>query len=151
MNEVVEGVYGGRYETAMRGAFFEITRLYPGDVLATFFYYKPKMIVSSIFASIQTKWIVYPPFAIGLLVAALVNSFAYFIVVARLPTSNRKLIAKGTALFAVSAIPSYLVAWAHPWTTADLLFYCLFFIGLLSGVVVATGSRALSLLLQSRL
>jgi hypothetical protein len=145
VDEVVDGTYGGRYETAMREAFFKISGLYPGEVLATFFYYKPKMIISSIFASLETRLISYPPLAIGLLFA---NFLAYFLAVARLPAPNRKLIAKAATFFAAAAIPSYLVAWAHPWTTGDLLFYCIFCIALLSGVVVTGGYRALSRLLS---
>jgi len=34
------------------------------------------------------------------------------------------------ALFGISSLPTFLVAWANPHTTADLLFYCFFFIGL---------------------
>jgi hypothetical protein len=40
------------------------------------------------------------------------------------------------ALFGVSSIPSYLIAWALPHTTADLLFYCLFSVGLGLGAVM---------------
>ena len=142
VNDAVDGVYGGRYETAMREAFFKIARCYPGEVLKTFFYYKPKMIVSSIFSGIQMNLSVFPLSAIGLLVGALVNFVINFIAAPRLPIPNRMHIAKGALLFAVSTIPSYLVAWANPWTTGDLLFCCIFCTGLLLGVVVATGSRA---------
>lgn len=149
-NEVVTGAFGGRYETAMREGFFKITQHYPGEVLMTIFYYKPKMIISSIFSSIQMRLMNHPWFANGLLAAALVNSLTYFIVAAPLPGRNRVLISKAALLFAVSTLPSYLVAWAHPWTVGDLLFYCIFCGGLLSGVVVAMGSSAIKRLARDR-
>jgi hypothetical protein len=149
VKEAVDGVYGAQYETAMRGTFFRILDLYPRDVLETFLYYKPKRIFSAIFAVIQIKMRGYPSITIGLLVAALVNLLLYFVIVGHLSTSNRILIAKGGFLFAVSTIPGYLLAWASPHTTADLLFYCLFCIGLLLGVIVAAGSRMLPQLMQS--
>ena len=34
------------------------------------------------------------------------------------------------ALFGITSVPTYLVAWATPHTTADALFYTLFCIGL---------------------
>jgi len=143
VNEAVNGVYGGRYEAVMREAFFEIARLYPSNVLTTFIYYKPKMIVSSISESIQIDLSIFPFLTIALAIVTLANFFAYFIISTQWPKSKRMLIFQGGLLFAASTIPSYLVAWAHPWTTGDLLFYCLFCIGLLSGVALSTLPRAL--------
>jgi len=147
--EVIDGTYGGRYEIAMRNAFLKISWLYPVEVLATFFYYKPKIIISSILASLETRLVSYPPLAIGLLFASFANLLAYFVVGARLPAPNRKLIVKAAMLFAAAAVPSYLVAWASPWTTGDLLFYCVFCIGLLSGLVAAAGYRVASRLVST--
>jgi hypothetical protein len=47
--------YGRQYDAALREAFFEILRLYPGDVLKTFFYIKPQYIVWSIGTSLDFK------------------------------------------------------------------------------------------------
>jgi hypothetical protein len=124
-------------------------QLYPRDVLETFLYYKPKRIFSAIFSVIQIKMRGYPSITIGLLVAALANLLLYFVIVPHRSASNRMLIAKGGFLFAVSTIPGYLLAWASPHTTADLLFYCLFCIGLLLGVIVAAVFRMLPQLMQS--
>ena len=55
--------------TAVREAFFKI---------ATFFYYKPLLILDSLRASIKIDMSAYPPLAIGLLVAALANLLVYF-------------------------------------------------------------------------
>ena len=134
--------YDRRYEGAMREAFFKIARLYPGEVLAAFFYYKPKLILRSIDLSMQLNVSAYSSPMIALLIAAMINLCAYFIAAADLPVSKRMLIAGGSLLFGILTIPEYLVAWAGPHTIGDLLLFCLFWIGLLSGVMVASGARA---------
>jgi hypothetical protein len=71
--EINTGIYGGQYEAVMRGAFIDIARRYPGEVLKTFLYYKPRLILSSLGLVLRTKMSVFPPLTIGLLVAALGN------------------------------------------------------------------------------
>jgi 4-amino-4-deoxy-L-arabinose transferase-like glycosyltransferase len=140
-NDTVYGTYGGRYETAAREAFFKIARRYPGEVLATFFYYKPPLILNSLRESIKIDMSAYPPLAIGLLVAALANLLVYFFSAAGRPTADTRRVAALALLCAAFSIPQLLVGWALPNTAADLFFFCIFCAGLAFGAAV-TGIRA---------
>ena len=139
--DTVYGTYGGRYETAAREAFFKIARRYPGEVLVTFFYYKPPLILDSLRQSIKMDMSAYPPFAIGLLIAALANLLLYFCSPAGQPTANTRWVAGLTLLCAAFSIPQLLVVWALPNTAADLFFFCVFGAGLALGTAVAAGTR----------
>jgi hypothetical protein len=136
------GIHGGRYEAAMRGAFIEIARRYPGEVLKTFFYYKPRLIPWALGLVLRTNMSVFPPLAIGLLVAALGNLLVCLVGPAgELAAERRRLIVAGTLLFTASTIPPYLVAWANPGTIADLAFFSVFWAGLALGAL-CLGIRA---------
>jgi hypothetical protein len=139
-HDTVNGTYGGRYETAAREAFFKIARRYPRDVWATFFYYKPPLILDSLRASIKMDLNAYPPLAIGLLVTALANLLFYFCSPAGQPTANTRWVAGLTLLCAAFSIPQLLVVWAIPNTAADLFFFCVFGAGLTLGTAVAAGT-----------
>jgi hypothetical protein len=134
--ERAAGLYGGRYEAVMRGAFIDIAGRYPGEVLKTFVYYKPRLILSSLGLVLRTKISVFPPVAIGLLVAALVNMFVCLIGPAGVLACGRRRILVGwTLLLAASTIPPYLVAWANPAVIADLAFFSVFGAGLALGAL----------------
>ena len=47
-NKLAQGVYGDLYERVLKQTFFEVLHTYPRQVLETFFWYKPRMIVASI-------------------------------------------------------------------------------------------------------
>ncbi len=136
------GIHGGHYEAVMRGAFIEIARRYPGEVLKTLFYYKPRLILPTLGLVLRTKMSVFPPLAIGLLVAALGNMLVCLVGPAgELAAERRRLIVAGTLLFTASTIPPYLVAWANPGTIADLAFFSVFCAGLALGAL-CLGIRA---------
>jgi len=140
--EIGAGLYGGQYEAAMRGAFIDIARRYPGEALKTFFYYKPRLILSTLDVVLQTKMSVFPPLAIALLVAALGNMFVCLVGPAGVLASGRRhIILAGTLLFTASTIPPYLVAWADPGTIAELAFFSIFSAGLAMGAL-CLGIRA---------
>jgi hypothetical protein len=123
-------LYGRRYEAVMRAAFFNIVRRYPHDVLVTFLYYKPEWFVQSIkYLALNAAF----HFAIlkVLVIAGFVNFLGFLVIATRFlqgPTMLR--LAGLGALFGITSVPTYLVAWATPHTTADALFYSLFCIGL---------------------
>ena len=126
----------------MRGAFIEIARRYPGEVLETFFYYKPRLIPRALGLVLRTNMSVFPPLAIGLLVAALGNLLVCLAGPAgEVAAERRRLIVAGTLLFTASTIPPYLVAWANPGTIADLAFFSVFCAGLALGAL-CLGIRA---------
>ncbi len=123
-------LYGRRYEAAMRAAFFNIVRLYPHEVLATFFYYKPKWFVQSM-EYLALNPAVHSPVLNVLVIIGFVNFLGFLMIAASFSMEPMMLRLAGLgAIFGISSLPSYLVAWATPHTTADVLFYCLFCIGL---------------------
>jgi hypothetical protein len=123
-------LYGRRYEAVMRATLFDIARAYPDEVVATFFYYKPKWIVRSM------EYLALNPAIPSLILKVLVitgfvNFLGFLVITASFSIGSTMARLTGlSALFGISSIPTYLVAWANPHTTADLLFYCLSCIGL---------------------
>jgi hypothetical protein len=145
-----EQVLGGSYETAMREAFFKIAARYPTDVLKTFVYYKPRRIVTSISRSMMFNFggdqsrardpagprvIPYPPLAIGLMFVSLAIVLVHF-GIGRVRISELSRIAYLTILLAMFTLPTYIAAWALPPTSADLLLYCFFGLGLAAGAIL---------------
>ena len=152
-------VLGSSYETAMREAFFKIAARYPADVLNTFIYYKPKRIVTSISASMIFNFggdqsrarlpagagvVPYPPLAIALLFASLAVALVHFGIGA-VSTAELSRIVGVTLLLAAFTLPTYFAAWANPATSADLLLYCLFGLGLAVGAMLVAARSALPL------
>jgi hypothetical protein len=155
--------FGGLYETAMREAFFKIAARYPGEVLRTFVYYKPLKIVEAIQRSLvinltgdQTKAIYpggppvvpYPALAVTLLVLSFGVVLVFF-AVEIMPVRDLWRVAGVTMLSALFTIPSYLAAWAMVHTSADLLFYCLFTVGLGIGAAVVCTKSAMRRLISA--
>ena len=149
--------HSGLYETALRGAFFRIVKRYPGQTLKAFLYYKPRYIVSSIAKSLRANFSGHPAkgmepgqdntgpysrFAIRLLIAALLLPLAYFSL-APMPGSDMRRIGGLSLLAGGCAILPLIAAWALPATAADLLFYCLFLVGLGLGSALAAARAAI--------
>jgi hypothetical protein len=123
-------LYGRRYEAVMRATLFDIARAYPDEVLATFFYYKPKWIVRSM-EYLGLNPAIPSPILKVLVIAGFVNFLGLLVITASFSIGSTMARLTGlSALFGISSIPTYLVAWANPHTTADLVFYCLSCIGL---------------------
>ncbi len=148
---ISDKTFGTLYETALREGFFKIAAHYPGEVLKTFFYYKPLNITPSLFFDLrfnlygdQSKAFVptgalvmpYPPLAIALLLASLTIALGSFIIG---PVTIAELgrTAYVTLLSALFTLPAYLAAWALPHTVGDLLLYCLIALGLVVGTLLA--------------
>jgi hypothetical protein len=134
INSIAHETYGGRFEIAMRDAFFQIARRYPKEVVTTFLYYKPLMIYSSINASLVFRFGAYSPAGIGLLMASLAVLLAN-VIIAPLPLSQFARVAGVTVLCAGCAIPPLIAVWAMPHTSADLLFFCIFLAGLVLSAI----------------
>ena len=155
---IQDKTFGSLYETALREAFFKLAARYPKEVLKTFLYYKPLMIVPSIRQSLgvnlngdQTKALYpagppvlpYPPITVALLLASLFV-VALFFTIERLALEDMWRIGGLTAVLALFTVPSYLAAWAQPQTSADLLLYLFMAAGLACGAgVVFIKSRLL--------
>jgi hypothetical protein len=154
-----EKVLGSSYETAMREAFFKIAARDPADVLKTFIYYKPQYIVWSIWRSMRFNLggdqsragnpagppvVPYPPLAIGLLFVSLAVALVHFGIGAVSTAELSRIV--GVTLFLVAfTLPIYFAAWATPPTSADLLLYCLFGLGLAAGAMLVAARSALPL------
>jgi hypothetical protein len=123
--------YDREYDKALREAFFKILRLYPREVLETFFYEKPQYIVWSIAQSLDIKLVGVQPALIWLLVASLVNLLAFSLFPSPISSSNSHLIIAGaTILLAAFSTLPYIAVWAMPHTSGDLLLLSLFGLGL---------------------
>jgi len=129
--EMIGKLYGRQYEKVMRKAFFDIARKYPEQVLKTFFYYKPRMIIPSLVESLQIDMCKFPPRNNELLIASLANAFLCCIFSPLAPRSTRCLIGLFTLLFAALCAITYIIAWATPISILDLSFLCLFLSGLI--------------------
>jgi hypothetical protein len=154
-----EKVLDSSYETAMREAFFIIAARYPAEVLKTFIYYKPLLIVRSISNSMRFNFggdqsrarnpaglpvVPYPPLAIGLLFVSLAVALVHFGIGA-VSAAELSRIAGVTFLLAAFTLPTYFAVWAKPPVSADLLLYCLFGLGLAAGAMLVAARSALSL------
>jgi hypothetical protein len=122
-------IYGREYDAALREAFFDILLMYPRETLKTFYYYKPKLILSSLaeLAHFRLQGV-----SLALIVL-LIASFTYliaFAILSPLAATNAYVIAGATALFAAFSTVPYIAVWALPHTSGDLLFFCLFVLGL---------------------
>jgi hypothetical protein len=142
----ISGIYGGQYESVMRATFFDIAQLYPREVLATFLYYKPKWLLQSMEYIVLNS--AFNSSILNVLaIVGFVNFAGLLIVPAGFSAGAAMLRLTGLGLlFGIFTIPSYLVVWATPHTVADLLFYCLFSIGMGLGAALeplrVTVSRA---------
>jgi hypothetical protein len=139
--------YSRQYETALRVAFFRILRRYPREVLITFLYYKPVYILRSMGQSLTFDFSTYSATNIGLLIAALGVLLAALIV--QPPAPFRRL-AWVTILCAGCAIPPLIAVWAFPYTSGDLVFFCLFLVGLALSWLLQRPQRGLLASILSR-
>ena len=131
-------IYSGRYEAVMRAAFFDVARRYPREVLATFAYYKPLLILASLGELLHLKQDFYPV-TVSLLAVLGIMLFAALALSSARRQSRfeaARLVELG-GIFAIATVPPYLVAWALPWTSADLLFYGLFCLVLAPALAIA--------------
>src|SRR3984893_15000119 len=115
--------YGREYEAVLRQAFSDILFMYPKETLRTFYYYKPRMILSSLeqLASINLR---VSPVLIVLFIASFANLVA-FALVSPLGSTRNGVIAGATVLFVVFSTIPYIAVWAMPHTSGDLLCFCM--------------------------
>jgi hypothetical protein len=126
-------------------------------VLKTFVYYKPQRIVTSISRSMRFNFsgdqsrarhpagplvVPYPPLAIGLLFVSLAVALVHFGIGA-VSTAELSRIAGVTLLLVAFTLPTYFAVWASPPVAADLLFYCLFGLGLAAGAMLVAARSPL--------
>ena len=122
--------YGREYDAALRKAFFDILRMYPAEMLRTFVYYKPRMILSSLEELAQLELRRTNPVLVFLFSATLANLLA-FALMSPLGLNNTAMIAGAAVLLAGFSTLPYIAVWAMPHTSGDLFLLCLFSVGLL--------------------
>lgn len=134
---VPNATYGRYYDRILRAAFFDIAATYPRQTFETFFVIKPRMIWAAMVESFDFR----PEGArMALLQAAMVVLLAYAALVAPGPGVILQL-AGVSLLFAAATVPSYLAAWARPYTSSDLFFHCLLWLELAAVLAIATVAR----------
>jgi len=136
--------YSRKYDAVLREAFFDIARTYPRQTLKTFFYYKPLLIGWSIQQDLDLKLTGIPGRLLCLIVAALGNLLIFALVPS--PASTLRgygVVAGSAALLAAFTLPPYIAVWAMPYTSADLVFYCFFGLGLAVIVAIKMIQRSL--------
>jgi hypothetical protein len=161
ISTIGDKTYGGEYETALRQGFFKIVWHYPKEVLTAFIYYKPQWIIWSIKDSLRTNFSAnpattvdytvhfpqpvtpYSPVTILLLIGSLMALVFYLINAVTVSLSIFKRIFGVASILALSTIPAYIAVWALPYSSADLLFFCLFLPGLGFETILAAAWWAL--------
>lgn len=128
--------YSRTYDVALREAFFHILRLYPSEMFKIFFIYKPMLIPWSIRHSLYFRILGIPAPLTLLFFLNLINFLAFSITAPSLARFAGQIGAGTAALAAFSCIP-YILVWALPHTSADLLLLCFFAVGLLAVLAIA--------------
>ena len=125
-NDVVASqIYGGFYESVMRDTLFRIAGEYPGEVLATFLYYKPKMLLNDLLSIGRLQFDQQKNLSILLFICS-VGSFLLYITA----TPPRRSVARrmfGIALaFSLCNLLPMMVAWPAYWTMDDFVLSLVF-------------------------
>jgi hypothetical protein len=137
---VPNATYGRYYDRILRATFFDIAATYPRQTFETFFVIKPRMIWAAMVESFDFRLEGTRPALAALLPAALAILFAWAALMAPGPAVILQLLAM-SLLFAAAAVPSYLAAWARPYTSSDLFFHCLLWLELAVALAVAAVAR----------
>ena len=128
MPEIIAGIYGGRYESVMKEAFFDIARKYPMQVLEAFFYYKPIRILTTVRDLIRfgapgkTLGIKLLLLVLGLAQASALAGFVAFGASGE-PENHMRLLTGALLLFSIFNMVTYFAAWCTPISAAELAFY----------------------------
>ena len=157
--DVMAGVYGAEYETAIRQAFFYVVTRYPGQVLKLYVYEKSRYILLVLGEALHVSFglpralmtkalFSLPRFPVSKTLFAIVAAqgllFVAFTLV--LAAVDRSIVDRRLSIipifFGASLAPLYF-AWANYWTSADtvVLFYCCLLLA-----VLLVAQRALTMM-----
>jgi hypothetical protein len=138
-DKIIDGVYGGLYETVLRDAFLDVLRAYPRQAFETFFWYKPRAISVAIEQSQRFNLSGFSNLQVFLLIASIGLALVFGIFSsAYLWSTGILLLGGATVMFAAFSNIPYLVAFANPSSTGDLLLFCFFTLELAASATVAT-------------
>jgi hypothetical protein len=114
----------GAYQTALRKAYMTVLINHPWEALKTYVYYKPSSIVATVWASMTFELSGRRATILPLLIVQFVILGGFVALGAYAGYTREALLAiKVIVLFAPFTIPTYMLAWSHFHTTADLIFY----------------------------
>jgi hypothetical protein len=123
--------YGRLYDAALREAFFDVARAYPTQTVKAFVYYKAPYLFRSVAENFEFRLAQAPADLRWLLAASLCNFLVFALIASMVVrTSETKVIAGASVTLAVFITIPYFIVWALPHTSADLLFYLIFALGL---------------------
>ena len=120
IGEINAGLYGADYERVLRDAFFDVAIHHPFETLATFLYYKPRLIVDQTVKAL-TPWSGVPRRVAALATAQMLLLIG-FLAMAPPPGSDMKRRA-GKAIataIALSALIPHIIAWTSGPTGQEL-------------------------------
>lgn len=127
-------LYGAEYERVLRGAFFEVIRGYPKEVLELFVLVKSKLIWVTLATALRDLWNIPAatvPQPLVWLVGVQMAVFFTFVIVG---VARGKLLERWTLIFPfifiVSLVPFY-VGWAYRTTSADAVSLLYMNVGLM--------------------
>jgi hypothetical protein len=122
---VASQIYGGLYESVMRHTLLRIAGEYPREVLATFLYYKPKMLLNDLLSIGRLKFDQQQNFSILLLIGS-VGVFLLYVAAAAPPRSVARRMFGIALAFSVCNLCPLMVAWPVYWTMDDLVLSFVF-------------------------
>ena len=149
--QVIQGLYDGEYETAMRSAVMKIIREHPKQSAETFLYFKPRKIINTLFDMLVVRNIAYPNWIIAL-TAIQIGILITFI--AGWPRRESPIDAMYAAciisIFIAFGFAPQFVAWSFPYTVIDIVVYVLCAAIVLFWLIFAAAESVIARLVQSR-
>jgi hypothetical protein len=111
--------------------FFDVIRSHPKEALEIFAYYKPLMIINTL-KMLADNGLTGDFFRGAMFITQilLLSVFALF-GLRGVPSAWKRVLAAYMALSLLSVCFFYVLAWSLPWTSVELYFYVVAFIGLL--------------------
>jgi hypothetical protein len=122
---VASQIYGGFYGSVMRDTLFRIAGEYPREVLATFLYYKPKMLLNDLLSIGRLKFDQQQNLSILLLLCS-VGIFVIYIIATPPPRSIARRMFGIAVAFSVCNLCPMMVAWPVYWTMDDFVLSLVF-------------------------
>jgi hypothetical protein len=125
-NEVNQGLYGGKYEKALRDAYFYVLTHYPRQMFELYFSVKSRLIVNTLAGGLRYLFTLRQAAAVkGLFVIVTTQLILFIAFVGSIAVSYLTLVDRRLMIFPVffvlSLMPLY-VAWANQTTTSDTIF-----------------------------
>lgn len=136
-------IYSGSYESAMRSSFFQVMHEYPKDVLETFFYYKPKNLLTNLLDGGRIVFDSYPIISILLFMLAIGIFLIHAATASPTKSVGLRIVSIAVAFVILNIAPLILV-WATYWTMNDFVLSCFFCAATILVLAVSAARAALA-------